>query len=162
MYVTGCLGCDLLTGRRELPGGILHETAAWVVNHVVGPMNLGTLIVGPREHVVAIAELDDTAAAELGPLLCDTARVVETLCQPEQTYVCMWSHGRDARKHLHIAVQPVTAEVRARYGGLRSEQLQARMLADGYEPDIREVEQFCERARELFRSITDSSAEHSS
>jgi hypothetical protein len=30
----------------------------------------------------------------------------------------MWSHGRDARKHLHIAVQPVTAEVRARYGGL--------------------------------------------
>jgi len=31
-------------------------------------MNLGTLIVGPREHIVAIAELDDTAAAELGPL----------------------------------------------------------------------------------------------
>lgn len=162
MDVTGCLGCDLLTGRRELPGGVLHETAAWVVNHVVGPMNLGTLIVGPRDHVVAIAELDDTAAAELGPLLRDTARVVETLCRPEQTYVCMWSHGRDARKHLHIAVQPVTAEVRARYGGLRSEQLQARMLADGDEPDIREVEQFCERARELFRAITDSSAAHRS
>ncbi len=160
--VTGCLGCDLLTGRRELPGGVLHETAAWVVNHVVGPMNLGTLIVGPRDHVVAIAELDDTAAAELGPLLRDTARVVETLCQPEQTYVCMWSHGRDARKHLHIAVQPVTAEVRARYGGLRSEQLQARMLADGDKPDITEVERFCERARELFRSIADSSAEHRS
>lgn len=48
----------------------------------------------------------------------------------------MWSHGRSARKHLHIAVQPVTAEVRARYGGLRSEQLQTRMLADGDElPD---------------------------
>ncbi|MER5698455.1 hypothetical protein ACWDBO_54410 [Streptomyces mirabilis] len=81
-------------------------------------MNLGTLIVGPREHVVAVAELDDTAAAELGPLLRDTARVVETLCRPEQTYVCMWSHGRDARKHLHIAVQPVTAEVRARWAAL--------------------------------------------
>lgn len=162
MDVTGCLGCDLLAGRRELPGGVLHETAAWVVNHVIGPMNLGTLIVGPREHVVAIAELDDTAAAELGPLLRDTARVVETLCRPEQTYVCMWSHGRDARKHLHIAVQPVTAEVRARYGGLRSEQLQARMLADGDELDVTEVEQFCERACELFRAITDSSAEHRS
>lgn len=121
-------------------------------------MNLGTLIVGPREHVVAIAELDDTAAAELGPLLRVTARVVETLCRPEQTHVCMWSHGRDARKHLHIAVQPVTAEVRARYGGLRSEQLQARMLADGQEPDTTEVEQFCERARELFRAMTSSSA----
>ncbi|WP_345656874.1 HIT family protein [Streptomyces siamensis] len=159
MDVTGCLGCDLLTGRRELPGGVLHETSAWVVNHVVGPMNIGTLIVGPRDHIVAIAELDDTAAAELGPLLRDTARVVETLCRPEQTYVCMWSHGRNARKHLHIAVQPVTAEVRARYGGLRSEQLQARMLADGDEPDVTEVEQFCERARDLFRAITDSSTE---
>ncbi|MEU8972158.1 hypothetical protein AB0D11_23270 [Streptomyces monashensis] len=125
-----------------------------MVNHVVGAMNLGTLIVGPRKHVVAIAELDDTAATELGPLLRDTARVVETLCRPEQTYVCMWSHGRDARKHLHIAVQPVTAEVRARYGGLRSEQLQARMLPDGVEPDVTEVERFCERARELFRAIT--------
>ncbi|MEU2288497.1 hypothetical protein ABZ614_42510 [Streptomyces sp. NPDC013178] len=37
-------------------------------------------------------------------------------------------------------VQPVTAEVRARYGGLRSERLQARMPADGDEPDITEVE----------------------
>lgn len=101
---------------------------------------------------MAIAEFDDTAAAELGPLLRDTARVVETLCQPEQTYVCMWSHGRYARKHLHIAVQQVTAAVRARYGGLRSERLQAQMLADGDEPDITEVEQFCERAREFVPS----------
>ncbi|MPY59146.1 hypothetical protein [Streptomyces spongiae] len=38
-------------------------------------------------------------------------------------------------------------------------QLQARMLADGDEPDNTEVEQFCERARELFRAITDSSVE---
>jgi hypothetical protein len=82
-----------------------------------------------------------------------------TLCRPEQTYVCMWSHGRDARKHLPIAVQPVTAEVRARYGGLRSEQLQARMLADGDAPDTADVEQFCEQARELFREVTDSSVE---
>lgn len=71
----------------------------------------------------------------------------------------MWSHGRDARNHLHIAVQPVTADVRARYGGLRSEQLQARMLADGDEPNITDVEQFCERARELFRAIANDSAE---
>ncbi|MEW2120981.1 hypothetical protein AB0945_38745 [Streptomyces sp. NPDC005474] len=84
---------------------------------------------------------------------------VETLCRPEQTYVCMWSHDRDARKHLHTAVQPVIAEVRARYGGLRSEQLQARMPADDDEPDITEAEQVCEGARELFRAITDNSAE---
>ncbi|MGA5227100.1 hypothetical protein [Streptomyces koyangensis] len=65
----------------------------------------------------------------------------------------------DVRRHLHIAVQPVTAEVRARYGGLRSEQLQPRVLADGDQPDITDVEQCCERSRVLFRAITDSSIE---
>ena len=151
--VTGCLGCDLLSGRRVLPGGIVHQTGSWVVNHVVGSMNLGTLIVGPREHIVAVADLHDSAAAELGPLLRDTARVVEAICQPEQTYVCLWSHGAMARKHLHIAVQPVTTAVVARYDGLRSEQLQARMMASGDEPDTAAVERFCHQARELFRTI---------
>jgi diadenosine tetraphosphate (Ap4A) HIT family hydrolase len=151
--VEGCLGCDLLAGRRPLPGGIVHQTAEWVVNHVVGSMNLGTLIVGPKEHIVAVADLGDTAVAEFGPVLRDTARVVEALCRPEQTYVSLWSHGTSARKHLHIAVQPVTTAVVARYGGLRAEQLQARMLASGDEPAVADVEQFCERARDLFRTI---------
>ena len=158
----GCPGCDFLAGRRELPGGVVYETVSWVVNHVVGPMNLGTLIVGPREHVVALADIDDGAAAELGPLLRDTARVVEELCRPEQTYSCLWSHGPGARKHLHFAVQPVTAAMVARYDGLRSEQLQARMLAGGNEPSIRDVERFCGQARELFRFTTGETAQASS
>ena len=153
MDVAGCLGCDLLAGRRDLPGGIVYETASWVVNHAVGPLNLGTLIVGPREHVTAVADLDDRAAAELGPVLRDTARVVEAICRPEQTYTCLWSHGPGTRKHLHFAVQPVTAALVARYGGLRSEQLQARMLAGGEDPGSSAVEQFSGRARELFRGI---------
>jgi ATP adenylyltransferase len=159
--VVGCLGCDLLAGRRVLPGGIVHQTGGWVVNHVVGSMNLGTLIVGPKEHVVAVADLDDAAAAEFGPVLRDTARVVEALCRPEQTYLSLWSHGVSTRKHLHVAVQPVTAAVVARYGGLRSEQLQARMLASGDEPTVADVERFCERARELFRTII-STGDHGS
>jgi ATP adenylyltransferase len=40
----------------------------------------------------------------------------------------------------------------ARYGGLRSERLQARMLASGDEPDAAEVERFCDQARGLFRA----------
>jgi ATP adenylyltransferase len=126
------------------------------VNHVVGSMNLGTLIVGPREHIVAVADLDDAAVIELGPVLRDTARVVEALCRPEQTYVCLWSHGPDARKHLHIAVQPVTTALVARYGGARSEQLQARMLASGDEPAVADVERFCDKARELFRTLVNA------
>jgi diadenosine tetraphosphate (Ap4A) HIT family hydrolase len=106
MDVVGCLGCGLMAGRRALPGDVVHEMPSWVVNHVVGPTNLGTLIIGPREHVVAVADLGDEAVVEMDPLLRDTARVVEAVCRPEQTYVCLWPHGPAARRHLHIAVQP--------------------------------------------------------
>ncbi|HEX3482079.1 MAG TPA: hypothetical protein VHT91_43995 [Kofleriaceae bacterium] len=148
--IAGCLGCDLAAGRSTVPGGILHRTARWIVNHAVGRLNLGTLIVAPHDHVVAIADLDDVAAAELGPLLRDAARVVEAICRPEQTYVCMWSHGRTERRHLHILVQPATTALVAQYGGLRSEQLQARLMTTAEPPDPAEVERFCADARQRF------------
>jgi diadenosine tetraphosphate (Ap4A) HIT family hydrolase len=149
-HLAGCLGCEIAAGQRVVPGGIVHQTRRWIVNHAVGRLNLGTLIVAPRDHVVAIADLDDVAAAELGPLLRDVARVAETLCRPEQTYVCVWSHGRTERRHLHILVQPVTTALVAQYGGLRSEQLQARLMTTAEPPDPGEVERFCADARRHF------------
>ncbi|HEY6179029.1 MAG TPA: hypothetical protein VIX73_31465 [Kofleriaceae bacterium] len=148
--VAGCLGCDILTGRREVPGGIVHQTTRWIVNHAVGRLNLGTLVVVPRDHVVAVADLDDDAVAELGPLLRDAAHVVETLCRPEQTYVCVWSHGKTERRHLHILVQPVTTALVAQYGGLRSEQLQVKIMTTAEPAEGAEVERFCIDARRHF------------
>ncbi|HEX3761829.1 MAG TPA: hypothetical protein VHW23_24185 [Kofleriaceae bacterium] len=148
--LAGCLGCEIAAGHRAVPGGILHQTRHWIVNHAIGRLNLGTLIVAPRDHIVAIADLEDEAAAELGPLLRDAARVVEAICRPEQTYVCVWSHGRTERRHLHILVQPVTAALVAQYGGLRAEQLQARLMTTAEPPDLTEVERFCADARQRF------------
>lgn len=151
--VVGCLECDLMAGRRHLPGGPLYETSSWTVNHDVGSMNLGTLVVSPREHVVALADVDDLAARELGDVLRVTARVVQVMCEPEQVYVGMWSHGADGRRHLLFVVQPATSSVIAEYGGVRGEQLQARMLADGQARDVRDVrdvEEYCDQARALF------------
>ncbi|MET9023063.1 hypothetical protein ABZV93_24075 [Actinopolymorpha sp. NPDC004070] len=148
--VRGCLGCDLRAGRRELPGGVIRQTDHWVVQHVIGPLNLGTLIVAPRLHVVSVADLDPGAAAELGQLLRDASRMLEALCEPEQVYVCQWSHGESARKHLHFVVQPVTADVVRAFDGKRSEQLQAAMMLTDYEAPREEVEAFCERARRWF------------
>jgi diadenosine tetraphosphate (Ap4A) HIT family hydrolase len=150
--VADCLGCEIVTGKRAVPGGIVHQTAHWIVNHAVGRLSLGTLVVAPRDHVVAVADLDDEAAAELGTLLRDAARVVEAICRPEQTYVCVWSHGQTERRHLHMLVQPVTAALVAQYGGLRSERLQARIMIAGEPLDDAEVEQFCQDARQRFAS----------
>jgi len=40
----------------------------------------------------------------------------------------------------------------SRYGGLRSERLQAAMLASGDEPGAADVERFCDQARQAFRA----------
>ena len=146
MDVEGCLGCDVVSGRLQVPGGLLHQSDHWVVNHVVGSMNLGTLVLSPRDHVVAVADLTVEAADELGPLLRRTAKVVESILEPEQTYVSSWAHGEQGRKHLHIVVQPVTSETVAEYDGALSEQLQAKMLLAGKESARDEVERFCQQA----------------
>jgi hypothetical protein len=47
-----CLACDLTEGRVPLPGGLIHETSRWRVEHCVGPLGVGTLIVKPKRHVL--------------------------------------------------------------------------------------------------------------
>jgi diadenosine tetraphosphate (Ap4A) HIT family hydrolase len=106
--VEGCLACDLAAGRRDLPGGRIHETAYWIVEHCVGPLGVGALLVKPARHVVSVGELNGGEAAELGPLLQRAAAVVNELSRPEQVYVGLWSHAGRKRVHIHFVVQPAT------------------------------------------------------
>ena len=55
-------------------------------------------------------------------------------------------------RHLHILVQPVTTALVAQYGGLRSEQLQVKIMTTGEPPEDAEVEKFCADARQRFAS----------
>jgi hypothetical protein len=57
---------------------------------------------------VAVADPGSAAAAEFSPVLRDTARVAEAICQPEHTYVSSQAHGAEARRHLHFEVQPAS------------------------------------------------------
>jgi diadenosine tetraphosphate (Ap4A) HIT family hydrolase len=144
MSVEGCLSCDLLAGRRPLPGGVIHATALWTVTHCVGPLGVGTLIVAPRRHVIHVADLDADEAAELGPLLQRTAAAVTRALDPEQVYVCLWSHADGVPGHIHWVVQPVAAsEDPARRGPW----LQAAMFDAGEVPDAQEVEEAADRLR---------------
>jgi hypothetical protein len=93
-----CLACDLAAGRRPLPGGLLHRTEFWLVEHCIGPLGLGTLIVKPERHVTAVAELLPGESAELGPLLQRASWVAGRLVDAEQVYkLPVVSCGRRAR-----------------------------------------------------------------
>ncbi|HEX4732583.1 MAG TPA: hypothetical protein VH299_15030 [Solirubrobacterales bacterium] len=140
----GCLSCDLLAGRRPCPGGTIAGTDRWAVQHCVGPLGVGTLVVQPKRHVVHVGDLDEDEAAELGPLLQRTAAAVAQVFEPHQVYVCLWSHAENVSGHIHWVVQPVAASADPTR---RGPHLQAAMFdADEY-PDPAAVEDAADRLR---------------
>jgi diadenosine tetraphosphate (Ap4A) HIT family hydrolase len=148
-----CLACGLSTGRIPLPGGLVHRTSHWRVEHCVGPLGVGTLLVKPERHVVHVADLTADEAAEMGPLLHLTSQVVTEVCRPDQVYVCLWSHAGFQPVHIHFVVQPVMSSD-ARAVGAAGPAYQAAMFAATAELPLDRVEEFCERAKARFVART--------
>lgn len=146
-----CLACDLASGRVPLPGGLIHETGGWRVEHCVGPLGVGTLVVKPLRHVTAVGNLDESEASLLGPLLRRSADVARRLVDADQVYVCLWSHAEGRPGHIHWVVQPVTRQQLDDYG-CHGPALQMAMFEENDTPDPDEVERVTEVARELFAS----------
>ncbi len=145
----GCISCDIIAGRRGCPGGTIEETPRWVVDHCVGPLGVGTLIVKPRRHIVHVADLDADEAAELGPLLRRVAAAVTRAFDPAQVYICLWSHADNVPGHIHWVVQPVAA---SEDPGRRGPQLQAAMFEAAELPDAAAVERACDAVRAILHT----------
>lgn len=149
--IPGCLGCDLANGRRDLPGGRIYETTHWVVEHCIGPLGVGTLIVKPFRHVYNVWELTDDEAKELGPLLRRVAATIRVILAPDQVYTCEWSHMGFKPGHLHFVLQPIwnaMSEKHERPGPfLQSDMFKAKVM-----PPREEVEAFANRARSMIKS----------
>jgi diadenosine tetraphosphate (Ap4A) HIT family hydrolase len=145
----GCLACDLTAGRRPCPGGTIDETPRWIVQHCVGPLGVGTLIVKPKRHVFHVAGLDAEEAEELGPLLRRIAAAVTAAFDPEQVYVCLWSHADGVPGHIHWVVQPVESSADP---SRRGPHLQAAMFDRGELPDPAAVEKAADTLRAILQS----------
>lgn len=147
-----CFGCAIASSVLAPPGGVIHRTDHWIVNHCDGPLGCGTLVVSPSRHVTRVSALNQPEVAEMGPLLHRTTQIVDELTKADQVYVCLWSHSDSGPKHLHWVVQPVSKMLVAKHAGKRSEELQLAMFELSEMPDMHEVESFSASARELFRS----------
>lgn len=142
----GCLACELSSGARDLPGGSVHATDLWVVEHCIGPLSVGTLILKPIRHCVQLSRLTPAEAGELGPLLQRCAACVQALTDAEQVYSCLWSHQDWVPVHIHFVVQPSSRahrSISARPGPF----LQVAQFSAASPLSIDEVGAFCERAR---------------
>jgi len=149
MDVDGCLACDLAEGRRPLPGGRIHETGHWLVEHCICPLGVGTLILKPKRHVVHLWELTEAEAEEFGPLLREASSVVAELTSPDQVYVGMWSHSGGVPVHIHFVVQPVSRALMEELDTF-GPPLQFAMFDANELPSADEVEVFAGHARAAF------------
>jgi diadenosine tetraphosphate (Ap4A) HIT family hydrolase len=152
-----CEACRLTDGDAALPGGRVFQTTHWVVEHCIGALGVGTLIVKPFRHAVHLSELRVEETAELGPLLQRTAQVIQVLAAADQVYVCLWSHTGWEAVHIHFVLQPAWNALRERYPG-PGPLLQVSMFAAGEPLDPRAVQEFCDRARSALQVETPSSA----
>jgi diadenosine tetraphosphate (Ap4A) HIT family hydrolase len=132
-----------------LPGGLIHRTHHWLVEHCVGPLGIGTLIVKPERHVTEVCGLTEDEAIELGPLLLRASAVATQLVVAEQVYNCLWSHTRGEPVHIHYVVQPVTKSQIASFGA-HGPKLQVEMFSAGELPTSEDIEVTAARAKLLF------------
>jgi diadenosine tetraphosphate (Ap4A) HIT family hydrolase len=144
-----CLACALTSGDVPLPGGVIHESALWRVEHCIGPLGVGTLIVKPLRHVTHVADLNDVETNEIGPLLREAAQACTDLTDADQVYTCLWSHTDRQPGHIHFVIQPVTAETMGRFDA-HGPALQVAMFQAGDLPDPMAVASFSDQARAWF------------
>jgi diadenosine tetraphosphate (Ap4A) HIT family hydrolase len=102
--VEGCLACDVLAGRVEVPGGTIVESEHWHADHCIGPFGVGAVVVKTKEHVESLWGLPDAAAAELGPLLRRVSGAIVDGLGAERAYLTMWVDQPPL--HVHLVVYP--------------------------------------------------------
>ena len=149
---TDCEACALIDGTMPLVGGVIHARDGWLVEHCIGPLGLGTLIVKPRRHVTAVADLTDDEADALGPLLRDASAVARELVDAEQVYNCLWSHAGGEPVHIHYVVQPMTRELMDAHASWGPVAQVAMFAAQDY-PAAAAIERVCVDARERFARL---------
>lgn len=152
--VEGCLACDLTSRRRPLPGGTIYEEAGWVVEHCVGPLGVGTLIVKPRGHVVRYRDLTPTEYGALGRVLWLVTVALGELLGPDQTYICQWSHAGWVPGHIHFVVQPARNSQGDEYER-PGPFMQTEIFKANVAPPLDEVDAFCEKARAVFARLAE-------
>jgi len=150
--VEECLACSLTNGKLDLPGGRIYATAHWAVEHSVGPLGVGTLIVKPFRHCLHFWELTDVEAREFGPLLRLVENAIQAILEPDQIYICQWSHGDWKPGHLHFVIQPSWNHLQKEHK-LPGPFLQVDMFRADRRSPRKEVEAFSQKVKEVIRNL---------
>jgi len=102
--VPGCLSCELLAGRRSVPGGTIWEDDFWRLESTVSPVLWrGFLILKLKRHGEHLAELTPAEAAALGPAIRASCAALAMVLAPAKIYVASFGDGV---RHIHFWLLP--------------------------------------------------------
>lgn len=84
------------------PAFILFETEHWRLNHHLASALPGYLMLGAKAPIHSLADMPQAALAELGGLLANIQRVMETHLQPKWLYISRYGHMPGFPLHFHF------------------------------------------------------------
>jgi diadenosine tetraphosphate (Ap4A) HIT family hydrolase len=99
-----CTACDLLAGRRSVPGGLVWRGGGLALHALDGPCPIaGWLVLTAERHCRALHDLDPEATARLGPIAQRVAVAQRGVLGAEHVY--LFAIG-DALHHFHLHLVP--------------------------------------------------------
>jgi diadenosine tetraphosphate (Ap4A) HIT family hydrolase len=110
-----CPACELLAGRREVPGGILWRRGGFALHALADPTPIpGWLVLTSERHARAWYDLDPAELASLGTVAARVMAAQRAALQAEHVYA--FAIG-DVLHHFHLHLVPRFADTPPRLRG---------------------------------------------
>jgi len=107
-----CKTCELITQRNAGSAPLwdcIHRTPYWDVVHSYDTALPGWLVLVVRRHIIAVDELTDAEATELGQLIRSTSMALKEVTGCLKTYVIQFAEKAD-HPHVHFHIVPRMAD----------------------------------------------------
>jgi diadenosine tetraphosphate (Ap4A) HIT family hydrolase len=138
-----CLGCDLVAGRADAPGGLVARWPGFVLHALTLPTPLpGWLVLTAERHVRGFSDLSAEEAARAGAIAREVLLAQRRALGAEHGYVVALG---EALLHAHVHVIPRYADTPPRLRGARA------FLSEP--ADHRPVEEAAAAARAVARAL---------
>jgi diadenosine tetraphosphate (Ap4A) HIT family hydrolase len=132
-----CTACDLLAGRRTVPGGLVHREGGFVLHALADPSPLaGWLVLTSERHARAWYDLPPEELSALGPLAARAMAAQRAALGAEHVYA--FAIG-DVLRHFHLHLVPRFPNT--------PERLRGRRCFEGRPEDMRPDDVLAEAAR---------------
>ena len=95
---TNCIGCSIVKGEIELPGGILYDGKSIILAADPEIPIPGFLIITSKRHIQSFSELSEDERTEIGNTIAWAEKAIKELNISETVTLVQ----EDRSKHFHI------------------------------------------------------------